>query len=101
MIYVAWCHYHLQELFGEEGVDVLVSYLKLDLSLLTSGLGHQLLLITAIDCVWSVMSLAHVPWATAYWSQGVFCCPLHALFKQEFHLNKHDYDILNFFTFKV
>ncbi|KAK2187769.1 hypothetical protein NP493_155g04048 [Ridgeia piscesae] len=48
----SWCHYHLQELFEEEGVDVLVSYLKLDLSLLTSGLGHQLLLITAIDCVW-------------------------------------------------
>ena len=60
MVSVAWCHCHLQELFGEEGVDVLVSYLKLDLSLLTSGLGHQLLLITAIDCVWLVMSLARV-----------------------------------------
>ncbi|KAI0219801.1 Cilia- and flagella-associated protein 69 [Lamellibrachia satsuma] len=43
---------HRKELFGEEGVDVLVSYLQLDLSLLTSGLGHQLLLLAAIDCVW-------------------------------------------------
>ena len=35
---------------------MLVGYLKLDLSLLTSGLGHQLLLLASIDCVWSVLS---------------------------------------------
>ena len=41
-----------QELFGQSGVDVVVEYLRTDLGLLSSGLGHHRLLLAAIDCVW-------------------------------------------------
>jgi len=43
---------HRKELFGNAGVDILIRYLKMDPKLLTSGLGHNTLLLAAIDCVW-------------------------------------------------
>ena len=41
-----------KELFGGKGIDVLTEYLKMDLDLLNSGLGHHRLLLCAIQCVW-------------------------------------------------
>ncbi|KAH3715889.1 cilia- and flagella-associated protein 69-like [Dreissena polymorpha] len=43
---------HRKELFGEAGVNVCVHYLRTDPKLLSSGLGHHRLLLTAVDCVW-------------------------------------------------
>jgi hypothetical protein len=42
----------LQELFGVQGVDMVVRYLKTNTKLLNSGLGHHKLLLAAIDCTW-------------------------------------------------
>lgn len=45
--------WYLQELFGGyDGVNVLVSYLKRDTGKFASGLGHNRLLLAAVDCVW-------------------------------------------------
>lgn len=44
---------HRKELFGTEGVQLLLQVLSLDSSLLCSGLGHNRLLLSALDCVWS------------------------------------------------
>ena len=41
-----------QELFGNQGVDVVVEFLQTDTSKLDSGLGHHRLLMAAVDCVW-------------------------------------------------
>lgn len=43
-----------QELFGTEGVEVVIHYLRTNSSFLNSGLGHHRLLLSAVDCVWSV-----------------------------------------------
>lgn len=43
---------HRKELFGTNGVDVTIHYLKTDSKLLSSGLGHHRLLLAAVDCVW-------------------------------------------------
>ena len=43
---------HRKELFGTDGVNMLIGYLKMDLHQLTSGLGHNCLLLTAIHCAW-------------------------------------------------
>lgn len=43
-----------QDLFGAEGVDVTVGYLKMDPAQLYSGLGHNRLILSAVDCVWWV-----------------------------------------------
>ena len=42
----------VQELFGSEGIDMLVKYLRMDTALLSSGLGHYCLLMAAISCTW-------------------------------------------------
>ncbi|XP_041367843.1 cilia- and flagella-associated protein 69-like [Gigantopelta aegis] len=43
---------HRKELFGNQGVDIVVQYLQMDTKLLNSGLGHHRLLLAAIDCAW-------------------------------------------------
>ena len=48
-----WCVL-FQELFGIQGVDMVVRYLRTDTKLLNSGLGHHKLLLAAIDCTWYV-----------------------------------------------
>ncbi|XP_017341165.1 cilia- and flagella-associated protein 69 [Ictalurus punctatus] len=44
---------HRKDLFGAEGVEVTVRYLKMDPAQLYSGLGHNRLVLSAVDCVWS------------------------------------------------
>jgi len=43
---------HRKELFGVQGVDMVVRYLRTDTRLLNSGLGHHKLLLASIDCTW-------------------------------------------------
>ncbi|KAI8777748.1 cilia- and flagella-associated protein 69 isoform X1 [Biomphalaria glabrata] len=43
---------HRKELFGIQGVDMVIRYLRTDTRLLSSGLGHHKLLLTSIDCAW-------------------------------------------------
>ncbi|XP_054910997.1 cilia- and flagella-associated protein 69-like isoform X2 [Poeciliopsis prolifica] len=45
---------HRKELFGAEGVEMVVHFLKKGSENFYSGLGHNKLLICTIDCVWSV-----------------------------------------------
>ncbi|XP_068091630.1 cilia- and flagella-associated protein 69 isoform X2 [Hyperolius riggenbachi] len=44
---------HRKELFGSEGVNILIQLLKMDPSKFYSGLGHNKLLFCTLDCVWS------------------------------------------------
>ncbi|XP_051728378.1 cilia- and flagella-associated protein 69-like isoform X2 [Ctenopharyngodon idella] len=44
---------HRKELFGSDGVEMLIQYLSLDAALIFSGLGHNKLLLSTVDCVWS------------------------------------------------
>ncbi|MBN3305619.1 CFA69 protein, partial [Amia calva] len=44
---------HRKELFGPEGVELLVRFLKMDPALFYSGLGHNKLILTTVDCIWS------------------------------------------------
>ncbi|KAB5565405.1 hypothetical protein PHYPO_G00241010 [Pangasianodon hypophthalmus] len=44
---------HRKDLFGADGVEVTVRYLKMDPAQLYSGLGHNRLILSAVDCVWS------------------------------------------------
>ncbi|XP_057209955.1 cilia- and flagella-associated protein 69-like isoform X2 [Triplophysa rosa] len=44
---------HRKELFGSDGVDILLQYLNVDAQLIFSGLGHNKLLLSTVDCVWS------------------------------------------------
>ncbi|CAH3198070.1 unnamed protein product [Porites evermanni] len=46
---------HRKELFGSQGVQVLVEYLKRDPDKINSPLGHHRLLLSAVDCVWSAV----------------------------------------------
>ncbi|XP_053265440.1 cilia- and flagella-associated protein 69 isoform X1 [Podarcis raffonei] len=43
---------HRKELFGWEGVDTLIPFMKMDSKKFYSGLGHNRLLFTALDCLW-------------------------------------------------
>ncbi|XP_056597112.1 cilia- and flagella-associated protein 69-like isoform X2 [Triplophysa dalaica] len=44
---------HRKELFGSDGVEILLQYLNVDAQLIFSGLGHNKLLLSTVDCVWS------------------------------------------------
>ncbi|XP_073677631.1 cilia- and flagella-associated protein 69-like [Garra rufa] len=44
---------HRKELFGSDGVEMLIHYLSLDAALVFSGLGHNKLLLSTVDCLWS------------------------------------------------
>ncbi|XP_055076754.2 cilia- and flagella-associated protein 69 [Misgurnus anguillicaudatus] len=44
---------HRKELFGSDGVEILLQYLNMDPHLIFGGLGHNKLLLSTVDCVWS------------------------------------------------
>lgn len=48
-----------QELFGAAGVEMTVHFLKKGYDKFHSGLGHNKLILTTVDCVWSVLPLDH------------------------------------------
>ncbi|XP_070566690.1 cilia- and flagella-associated protein 69-like [Ptychodera flava] len=43
---------HRKELFGGQGVDVVLQYLKTDPMKISSGLGHHRLMLATVDCIW-------------------------------------------------
>lgn len=43
-----------QELFGSEGVEMVIHFLKKGSHKFYSGLGHNKITLTTIDCVWLV-----------------------------------------------
>ncbi|KAM9308129.1 cilia- and flagella-associated protein 69 [Gastrophryne carolinensis] len=44
---------HRKDLFGTEGVNLLIQLLRMDTSKVKGGLGHHKLLFCTLDCVWS------------------------------------------------
>ncbi|XP_053190050.1 cilia- and flagella-associated protein 69-like [Scomber japonicus] len=44
---------HRKELFGSEGVEMVVHFLKKGSNKFYSGLGHNKLILSTVDCVWS------------------------------------------------
>ncbi|NXK57589.1 CFA69 protein, partial [Sylvietta virens] len=42
-----------KELFSYEGIDILIPFFKMDPRMLNTGLGHNCLLLSALDCLWS------------------------------------------------
>ncbi|XP_036372166.1 cilia- and flagella-associated protein 69-like [Megalops cyprinoides] len=44
---------HRKELFGSGGVEMLVHFLKISSDKFYSGLGHNKLILSTVDCVWS------------------------------------------------
>ncbi|KAF3707167.1 Cilia- and flagella-associated protein 69 [Channa argus] len=44
---------HRKELFGSEGVEMAVHFLRKGSNMFYSGLGHNKLLLSTVDCVWS------------------------------------------------
>lgn len=44
-----------QELFGAAGVEMTVHFLKKGYDKFHSGLGHNKLILTTVDCVWLVL----------------------------------------------
>lgn len=44
----------LQELFGSEGVEMVLHFLRKGSDRFYSGLGHNKLILSTVDCVWSV-----------------------------------------------
>lgn len=74
---------HRKELFGAQGVQVLVEYLKKDPDIINSPLGHHQLLLSAVDCVWSAVLGCYLTEQLFLESDGVFhlmdlleICPL-------------------------
>lgn len=46
---------HRKELFGNEGVEILIGYLKKKPEFVWNGLGYQRLIIGTIDCIWATI----------------------------------------------
>lgn len=46
---------HRKELFGNEGVDILINLLRKKPVLIWNGLGYQRLIIGTIDCIWATL----------------------------------------------
>ncbi|XP_058948319.1 cilia- and flagella-associated protein 69 [Pocillopora verrucosa] len=74
---------HRKELFGAQGVQVLVEYLKRDPNKINSPLGHHQLLLSAVDSVWSAVLGCYITEQLFLENDGVFhlmdlleICPL-------------------------
>ncbi|XP_052683421.1 cilia- and flagella-associated protein 69-like [Crassostrea angulata] len=63
---------HRKELFGTEGVDVVIHYLRTNSSFLNSGLGHHRLLLSAVDCVWCAVVGCYITEDYFLEKEGVF-----------------------------
>ncbi|NXO06729.1 CFA69 protein, partial [Oriolus oriolus] len=63
---------HRKELFSCEGIAILIPFVKMDPKKLYSGLGHNCLLFSALDCLWSCV--IGCPIAEDYFieKQGIF-----------------------------
>ncbi|XP_031470400.1 cilia- and flagella-associated protein 69 isoform X2 [Phasianus colchicus] len=63
---------HRKELFSYEGVDLLISFIQMDPKKLHSGLGHNRLLFSALDCLWSCVIGCYIAEDYFLEQQGIF-----------------------------
>ncbi|XP_062423722.1 cilia- and flagella-associated protein 69 isoform X4 [Rhea pennata] len=63
---------HRKELFGYEGVDILIPFMQMDPNKLYSGLGHSRLLFSALDCLWSCVIGCYIAEDSFLEKQGIF-----------------------------
>ncbi|XP_071661249.1 cilia- and flagella-associated protein 69 isoform X1 [Patagioenas fasciata] len=63
---------HRKELFSYEGVDILIPFLQMDPKKLYSGLGHNHLLFSALDCLWSCVIGCYIAEDYFLEKQGIF-----------------------------
>ncbi|NWX15769.1 CFA69 protein, partial [Aegotheles bennettii] len=63
---------HRKELFSYEGVDILISFIQMDPKKLYSGLGHNHLLFSALDCLWSCVIGCYIAEDYFLEKQGIF-----------------------------
>ncbi|NWY24476.1 CFA69 protein, partial [Pheucticus melanocephalus] len=61
-----------KELFSCEGIGILVSYLKIDSTRLCSGIGHNCLVVSALDCLWSCVIGCCIAEESFIEKQGIF-----------------------------
>ncbi|KAM6104054.1 cilia- and flagella-associated protein 69 isoform 2-T2 [Theristicus caerulescens] len=63
---------HRKELFSYEGVDILIPFIQMDPKKLHSGLGHNCLLFSALDCLWSCVIGCYIAEDYFLEKQGIF-----------------------------
>ncbi|XP_059698880.1 cilia- and flagella-associated protein 69 isoform X2 [Haemorhous mexicanus] len=63
---------HKKELFSCEGIGILIAYLQMDPRSLYSGLGHNYLLLSALDCLWSCVIGCYIAEDSFIEKQGIF-----------------------------
>ncbi|XP_064410355.1 cilia- and flagella-associated protein 69 [Latimeria chalumnae] len=63
---------HRKELFGSEGVVLVMTFLKIDTNKIYSGLGHNKLILAAIDCIWSCVVGCYVLEDLFFEREGIF-----------------------------
>ncbi|NWI40785.1 CFA69 protein, partial [Picathartes gymnocephalus] len=63
---------HRKELFSCEGIDILIPFFKMDPRKLYSGLGHNCLLLSALDCLWSCVIGCYIAEDCFIEKQGIF-----------------------------
>ncbi|NXE19562.1 CFA69 protein, partial [Ardeotis kori] len=64
--------FHRKELFSYEGVDILIPFIQMDPKKLYSGLGHNHLLFSALDCLWSCVIGCYIAEDYFLEEQGIF-----------------------------
>ncbi|NWI52600.1 CFA69 protein, partial [Calyptomena viridis] len=63
---------HRKELFSYEGIGRLIPFLQMDPKKLHSGLGHNCLLFSALDCLWSCVVGCYIAEDYFLEKQGIF-----------------------------
>ncbi|NWH94727.1 CFA69 protein, partial [Aegithalos caudatus] len=63
---------HRKELFSCEGIGILIPFFKMDPRKLYSGLGHNCLLLSALDCLWSCVIGCYIAEDCFLEKQGIF-----------------------------
>ncbi|NWX66870.1 CFA69 protein, partial [Promerops cafer] len=63
---------HRKELFSCEGIDIFIPFFKMDPRKLYSGLGHNCLLLSAFDCLWSCVIGCYIAEDSFIEKQGIF-----------------------------
>ncbi|NWT90022.1 CFA69 protein, partial [Lanius ludovicianus] len=63
---------HRKELFSCEGIAILIPFFKMDPKKLCSGLGHNCLLLSALDCLWSCVIGCYIAEDYFIEKQGIF-----------------------------
>ncbi|NXR77080.1 CFA69 protein, partial [Pycnonotus jocosus] len=65
-------NFHRKELFSCEGIGILTPFFKMDPRKLYSGLGHNCLLFSALDCLWSCVGGCYIAEDAFIEQQGIF-----------------------------